>query len=42
MTVRDTSMSTTYNETATAAPTNSTARVATASIIGTAIEFYDF
>ncbi len=35
-------MSTTYNETATAAPTNSTARVATASIIGTAIEFYDF
>ncbi|WP_430624276.1 MFS transporter, partial [Pseudomonas emilianonis] len=42
MTVRDTSMSTTYNEAATAAPTNSTARVATASIVGTAIEFYDF
>src|SRR5450830_162975 len=35
-------MSTTYNEAATAAPTNSTARVATASIVGTAIEFYDF
>ena len=30
-------MSTTYNEAATAAPTNSTARVATASIVGTAI-----
>src|SRR5476651_2182087 len=42
MTVRDTSMSTTYNEAATAAPLNSTARVATASIVGTAIEFYDF
>ena len=35
-------MSTTYNEAATAAPLNSTARVATASIVGTAIEFYDF
>ncbi|MBC3302526.1 metabolite-proton symporter [Pseudomonas cedrina] len=35
-------MSTTYNEAAPAAPTNSTARVATASIVGTAIEFYDF
>ena len=35
-------MSTTYNEAATAAPSNSTARVATASIVGTAIEFYDF
>ena len=35
-------MSTTYNEAAPAAPTNSTSRVATASIIGTAIEFYDF
>lgn len=36
-------MSTTYNEAApAAAPTNSTARVATASIVGTAIEFYDF
>ncbi|PMU94788.1 MFS transporter, partial [Pseudomonas sp. GW704-F5] len=35
-------MSTTYNEASTAAPTNSTARVATASIVGTAIEFYDF
>ena len=42
MTVRDTAMSTTYNEAAPAAPTNSTARVATASIVGTAIEFYDF
>ena len=42
MTIRDTSMSTTYNEAAPAAPTNSTSRVATASIIGTAIEFYDF
>ena len=29
-------MSTTYNQTATAAPTNSTALVATASIIGSA------
>lgn len=35
-------MSTTYNEAASAAPSNSTARVATASIVGTAIEFYDF
>ena len=35
-------MSTTYDEAAPAAPTNSTSRVATASIIGTAIEFYDF
>ncbi|WP_339470054.1 MULTISPECIES: MFS transporter [unclassified Pseudomonas] len=35
-------MSTIYNEAAPAAPTNSTARVATASIVGTAIEFYDF
>jgi MFS family permease len=42
MAVRDNAMSTTYNEAATAAPTNSTTRVATASIIGTAIEFYDF
>ena len=42
MTVRDTAMSTTYNKAAPAAPTNSTARVATASIVGTAIEFYDF
>lgn len=43
MTIRDTTMSTTYNEAApAAAPTNSTARVATASIVGTAIEFYDF
>ncbi|KTC13226.1 MFS transporter [Pseudomonas marginalis ICMP 9505] len=35
-------MSSTYNEAAPAAPLNSTARVATASIVGTAIEFYDF
>ncbi|KAF1010747.1 MAG: Inner membrane metabolite transport protein YhjE [Pseudomonas fluorescens] len=35
-------MSTTYHETADAVPANSTRRVATASIIGTAIEFYDF
>lgn len=34
-------MSTTYNEAATASATL-TARVSTASIVGTAIEFYDF
>lgn len=34
--------STTYTDATPAAPTNSPARVATASFIGTAIEFYDF
>ena len=34
--------STTYSETTPAQPTNSATRVATASFIGTAIEFYDF
>ena len=34
--------STAYSETAPAQPTNSATRVATASFIGTAIEFYDF
>jgi metabolite-proton symporter len=44
MTVRDNRMttSTTYNDTTPAQPTNSATRVATASFIGTAIEFYDF
>jgi len=44
MTVRDNRMttSTTYSDTAPAQPTNSATRVATASFIGTAIEFYDF
>lgn len=43
-TVRDNRMTTssTYSETAQASPGNSPARVATASFIGTAIEFYDF
>lgn len=44
MTVRDNRMttSTTYSEAAPTQPTNSATRVATASFIGTAIEFYDF
>ena len=44
MTVRDHRMTThtAYSETAPAQPTNSATRVATASFIGTAIEFYDF
>ena len=44
MTVRDHRMttSTTYSDTTPAQPTNSATRVATASFIGTAIEFYDF
>lgn len=44
MTVRDYRMttSTTYSDAVPAQPTNSTTRVATASFIGTAIEFYDF
>ena len=44
MTARDNRMttSTTYTETTSAQPTNSATRVATASFIGTAIEFYDF
>jgi len=44
MTVRDHRMttSTAYSDTTPAQPTNSATRVATASFIGTAIEFYDF
>ena len=44
MTVRDNRMttSTTYSDSTPAQPTNSATRVATASFIGTAIEFYDF
>ena len=44
MTVRDNRMttSTTYDESTPAQPVNSASRVATASFIGTAIEFYDF
>lgn len=44
MTVRDIRMttSTTYSTGATDHPGNSASRVATASFIGTAIEFYDF
>src|SRR5690349_24625630 len=44
MTVRDHRMttSTTYSDSTPAQPTNSATRVATASFIGTAIEFYDF
>lgn len=43
MTVRDNRMTTTTcNEAVSAPPTNSATRVATASFIGTAIEFYDF
>lgn len=43
MTVRDNRMTiTTCNDAVPAQPTNSATRVATASFIGTAIEFYDF
>lgn len=44
ITVRDNRMttSTTYSASVPAQPTNSASRVATASFIGTAIEFYDF
>ena len=44
MTVRDNRMttSTTYGADTPAQPTNSATRVATASFIGTAIEFYGF